>query len=302
MQRHDTMSEMGWYRDLRRFAGTTKRWIAPRPEVRAWQAACRRAEQEPRFTPGTIQLMNYRVDYRDLLTLCPQWDDLFVKETLKFCSTQPAPRILDCGANVGLASLYFKRLYPRARITAYEADPDIYQCLRNNLRCNGASDVEAIQAAVWTTAGTVDFLCEGADSGAIATLAGAAAGVTRQVPCVKLRDVLAEEHVDLLKIDIEGAEGQVLTDCEDVLANVRALLLDLHEFDATRRETPAILRLLEQAGFTYSLDELHPLPWRAPVASADSAFPARALSWALLVRAWRLERHENPQEHARGRR
>ena len=70
-----------------------------------------------------------------------------MKETLKFCSTQPTPRILDCGANVGLASLYFKRLYPQARITAYEADPDIYQCLRNNLRRNGASDVETIQAA-----------------------------------------------------------------------------------------------------------------------------------------------------------
>ena len=302
MQIHDTMWKMGWYRDFRRFAGATRRWIAPRAEVRAWQAACRRAEQEPRFTPGTIQLMEYCIDYRDLLTLCPQWDDLFVKETFRFFTPQTAPRILDCGANVGLATLYFKRLYPQARITAYEADPDIYQCLRTNLQRNGASTVEAIHAAVWTANETVSFRCEGADSGAIAAVAKESDGVVRQVPGVRLHDILAEETVDLLKIDIEGAEGQVLTDCVEVLANVRALLLDLHEFDVTRRETPAILHLLAQAGFTYSLDELNPLPWRMPVASADSAFPARALSWALLVRAWRDERYDTCEDRTRGER
>ena len=54
---------------------------APRSRLAGRMSACRTGAA---LYPGTIQLMDYRVDYRDLLTLCPQWDDLFVKETLKF--------------------------------------------------------------------------------------------------------------------------------------------------------------------------------------------------------------------------
>ena len=67
----------------------------------------------------------------------------------------PSPRILDCGANVGLASLFFKRRYPAARITAFEADPALFAILDANLRANGAADVEARHAALWTSTGTV---------------------------------------------------------------------------------------------------------------------------------------------------
>src|SRR5205085_2620863 len=142
------------------------------------------------------------------LTLCPQWDDLFVKQALRFEFSGSVPRIIDCGANIGLSSLYFKRLYPAARITAYEADPEIHGILSENLRRNGAADVESVNAAVWTQNGMINFLCEGADSGTLSELAGALNGTDRSVPSIRLRDVLAGETVDLLKIDIEGAERE----------------------------------------------------------------------------------------------
>ena len=50
------------------------------------------------------------------------------------------PRILDCGANVGLASLFFRRLYPQARITAFEADPALFAILEANLDANGRTN------------------------------------------------------------------------------------------------------------------------------------------------------------------
>ena len=94
------------------------------------------------------------------------------------------PRILDCGANVGLASLYFKKRYPEARVTAFEADPAIADVLRGNLLRNGCPDVEVVEAAVWTEEGTVEFCREGADSGTIqdfasGTLGGAGDGAER---------------------------------------------------------------------------------------------------------------------------
>jgi FkbM family methyltransferase len=248
-----------------------------------------RAEGEPRRQPGSIELAGLTVRYPDLATLCPQWHDLFVCQTLRFVAPTPAPRILDGGANVGLASLYLKRLYPRARITAFEADPAIAALLRENLSVNGAGDVEVAQAALWTRAGTVRFRAEGADSGAVASLEGAPPAREIEVPAVRLREILArEEAVDLLKLDIEGAEEEVLEDAEEELARVRCLVVEIHETDPERRRTPALLELLARAGFRYSLDELLPLDGPAPEAGAvPPPFPGAPPRWVIRARAWR---------------
>src|SRR5438552_3612860 len=134
--------------------------------------------------------------------------------------------------------------HPRARITAFEADPSIYQVMVENLRRNGATDVETVQAAVWNKTGEIEFHSEGADSGAIATRAHRESGAIRPVPSLRLRDVLDDEPVDLLKLDIEGSEAAVLDDCRGALGNVRALALDLHEFDPAHRQTGEVLDLL----------------------------------------------------------
>jgi FkbM family methyltransferase len=256
-------------------------------EKAAWREACRQAEVTPRFSSGQIRLMDLDLRYADLLTLCPQWDDLFVKRTLAFMTSSPAPRILDCGANIGLASLFFLRAYPKARITAFEADPALFDILDANLKSNGAAAVETRHAALWTSTGAVTFHCEGSDSGMVGTLPGAVAGDARTVPSLRLRDVIDEGPVDLLKLDIEGAEDVVLADCEPALHRVKAIVMDLHEFDPAARQSPRVLQLLTRAGFSYAIDDLVPLPSREPRAGAETPFPGKAMQWAMTVRAWR---------------
>jgi FkbM family methyltransferase len=270
-----------------RTLGAIRRRIFERPEKAAWRLACSQAEVTPRFTAGTIRLMDLDVRYADLLTLCPQWNDIFVKRTLAFTTASAAPRILDCGANVGLASLFFRRAYPQARITAFEADPALFAILGANLRGNGASDIEARHAAVWTSTGALTFHCEGSDSGMIGSLPGAVDGRATTVPSLRLRDILDEGPVDLLKLDIEGAEDPVLVDCEPVLDRVKALVMDLHEFDPSARHAPRVLELLARAGFSYAIDEFVALPSRQPLAGAETPFPGKAMQWAMTVRAWR---------------
>jgi len=68
---------------IRRAAGATKRRLAPSPEVAAWRRACRLAERTPRYTRGEIELGPYMLQYSDLLTLCPQWNDIFVRRSLE---------------------------------------------------------------------------------------------------------------------------------------------------------------------------------------------------------------------------
>jgi FkbM family methyltransferase len=270
----------------RREAGALRRRLFPPPEVAAWRRACRLAETTPRHTAGTIEMAGLRLRYPDLLTFCPQWHDIFVARSLAFDTAKPRPRILDCGANIGLASLFFKRAHPGARITAFEADPAIAAMLADNLRDNGAADVDVVPAAVWTRDGDVSFVADGADSGALASVGGPIDGRRVSVPARRLRTIIEREPIDLLKLDIEGAEADVLADCEEALASVNALLVEIHEIDGGARRAPAILERLTRAGFAYAVTHVTPLPWRQP-AGTSTPFPGRSAAWVEAVGAWR---------------
>jgi FkbM family methyltransferase len=270
-----------------RKATAIRRQFFPPPETAAWKRAWHQAELTPRFTPGTIRMLDFRLQYSDLLTFCVQWQDIFVKRCLDFQASTDAPRILDCGANVGLASLYFKQRYPRARISAYEADPSLAAMVGANLRRNGAGDADVVPAALWTSNGELTFRCEGSDSGMIESLPGAVDGRSAVVRSLRLRDLLEAERIDLLKLDIEGAEDAVLADCEPVLHRVQAMIMDLHEFDPADRRAPCVLDRLARAGFLYAIDDFVPLTWREPLAGETTPFPGKAMQWAMTVRAWR---------------
>ena len=238
--------------------------------------------------PGTISLGGYSISYVDFATFIPQWNEIVIREGLRFRCPHESPRVLDCGANIGLASLYFKRLYPLAIITAYEPDPFLASYLRRNLEANGASDVGIVEAAVWTSNGLVDFHCEGTDSGGISsTVPQDLEGTVRQLPAVRLRDALEHQHIDFLKLDIEGAEAAVLKDCMDVLQNVSAMVLEVHEFNPHNRITPSVLGVLEDCGFKYAMDQLLPMFWRPHRTDHDAVLPSVELMWVVLVRAWR---------------
>lgn len=269
---------------LRRFARDVQHDVWPTPERAVLRELERRSASEQRRTPGHISIVPYQFEYADAMSAWPQWDDIFIHSSLAFETHVQKPRILDCGANIGLASLYFKQRYPQARITAFEADPSLASMCRRNLEANGASDVEVRDTAVWIGAGTLDFACEGTDSGAIATLESGVGGSNTQVPSERLRDWL-DETVDLLKLDIEGAELPVLHDCRGRLHNVRAITIDLHEFNPASRQTGAVFELLETEGFAFDMRDLVPLPWRG--ARVKSPFSNASPFWVATIRAWR---------------
>jgi FkbM family methyltransferase len=253
------------------------------PEQKALRKAQHKVATVARYTPGAITLGPYRIEYGDLLTVIPQWNDMFIDGSLRFRARTDSPRVLDCGANVGIASLYLKHLYPKARVTAFEADPMLAAMCARNLAANGHGDVDVQKAAVWTGRGTVEFRPDGGDTGRLAAVGGplnSLPGVT--VPSVRLRDYLSEP-VDLLKLDIEGAELAVLDDCADLLEGVEVVIIEIHEFEPDSRMTPAVLRLLTGAGYRFTLARPSPMP----DPSDRGPFPAIPERWCMTAYAWR---------------
>lgn len=220
--------------------------MALRPDYRRARLALRRLALMPRRIPCTTNILGPPLEVVDAATFFPMYEEIFVRQIYKFQARGPRPRIIDGGANIGLATIYWKRAYPDSRITAFEADPAIASTLRRNVLSFGATDVEVVPCALWTSSGAGRFLADGADSGRLDLDAGAAASA--QVATVRLRDYL-EDPVDLLKLDVEGAETQLLRDCADRLSRVKRIFVECHSF-ADRPQTLAeLLAILQSAGF-----------------------------------------------------
>jgi FkbM family methyltransferase len=261
-----------------------RRSLSLTPEQKSLRKAQHKAATLPRYTPGAITLGRYRIEYGDLVTVIPQWNDMFIDGSLQFPARTDSPLVLDCGANVGMASLYVKHLYPKARVTAFEADPRLAAMCARNLASNGHGEVDVEEAAVWTARGTVEFRPDGGDAGRLAAVGSLPNSVPRvTVPSVRLRDYLSEP-VDLLKLDIEGAELAVLEDCADRLDRVEVVIVEIHEFDPGSRMTPAVLRLLTEAGYRFTLARLTPMPDRTD----GGPFRAFAERWCVTAYAWRV--------------
>lgn len=202
----------------------------------------------PRGTAATTYLIAPSFDTLDGGSLAAQYRQIFQQNAFLFPASTPRPKIIDCGANVGCFTVYFAQLFPEARITAFEPDPQVFAVLQRNVaRCCGSEQIELVQAAVTGTAETVlSFYADHCDAGRTTTsLAG---GATMQVAAVRLRDYL-KSPCDLLKIDIEGAEVEVLNDCGECLSQVARIFVEFHSFVGQEQRLDQVLGVLARAGF-----------------------------------------------------
>ncbi len=206
----------------------------------------------PRFVEGKIKLFKRTLAYADSMSCAYMYRDIFFKRLYAFESTSPEPVIVDLGANIGLSVVFLKRLYPRARITAVEADPHIFRFLERNAAAFGITNVRLINAAAHDCEARLGFYSEGADSGHLAEDAAASC----QVQAIDTRALLEKEPViDMLKMDIEGAEGRVLRHCAPALRRVRNMYIEYHG-GACTFPLADVLRLLDEAGFDCQVQSL----------------------------------------------
>lgn len=184
------------------------------------------------------------------------YKDIFRRGIYQFESLRGDPRILDCGSNIGLSVLYFKKAYPAARITAFEPDPEVLPLLRENLSHNGFDDVEVVAAALATRRQRVTMVADGKYASSLVQYAtgGDLPTTTQTVEAVRLRDYLTEP-IDFLKMNIEGAEADVLADSADRLHRVRAMAVEYHHLPGLRRSLHEILALLARTGFDYVIHD-----------------------------------------------
>lgn len=209
----------------------------------------------PRFTEKSLRAGTMDLIVPDMPSFLSTYRELFVDKIYNFQTTNKQPIIIDIGANIGLSILFFKKIYPNAQITGYEADPYIFTFLKNNLEQNGVNDVVLENKAIWIDNVQLDFFSEKADGGRISKVTES--NKTVRIEAVDIRDELNKySEIDFLKIDIEGAEHQVIPKCNGLLEKVKHIFVEYHSFPNERQNLDEILHILIDAGFTINIQSI----------------------------------------------
>lgn len=148
--------------------------------------------------------------YGQLINL---FEEIFVSQVYKTRISKSAPVIVDCGSNIGLSVLYFKKLFPNARILAFEPSLETFEILCQNIKLNHIRDVMLYNLAVTDKSGK-SLLSKHLN---IPGFLGMSLkhSMTEQehelVSCDKLSNYI-DQYVDLVKIDVEGSELEIVGD------------------------------------------------------------------------------------------
>lgn len=182
--------------------------------------------------------------------------EIFEEEIYKFTSKRPDPLIIDCGSNIGLSIIYFNSLYPQSKIIGFEPDPEIFRFLEQNLEEFSIPNIELHQKAVWTCETELLFVQDGSLGGKIVKNRNKKNII--EIQSMRLRDLLTQP-IDFLKIDIEGAEYDVLEDCKDKLELVDHIFIEYHGLANETQKLHKILEMINATGFRYHIKEANPI-------------------------------------------
>jgi FkbM family methyltransferase len=147
---------------------------------------------------------------------------------------------VDGGAYIGLSAIYFTLRYPGVRVIAVEASESNFNMLVRNT--SAFPNIEPVHAALWPQAGSLELTDPGTglwglqvrDAGAQESgPQGRAKESLDSVRAITIPDILRDyqlDKIDLLKVDIEGAEKELFDAPAPWLSQVDAICIELHDW------------------------------------------------------------------------
>jgi len=142
--------------------------------------------------------------------------EIFVRNEYAFQASSERPVVFDCGANIGMATLFFKWLYPDCEIHAFEPDPETFGVLSENVSRNKLRDVSLHNVALVATAGRLDLFVPAGPSGSplMSTLSGRGFEIHLSAAAGEIRCVVGPHHAAVVakavrQQEIDGGTAQI---------------------------------------------------------------------------------------------
>lgn len=202
--------------------------------------------------------LSFKVAVPDYETFLAIFRQVFVRQAYYSRTKRENPIIIDCGGNMGMSVLYWKYIYPHARVTVFEPSREVIDALEHNVRENNLQDIALIQKAVSKENGSAVMYPRGAaacGNTLISSLAEEARPKDRAPEYVVETTRLSEylpAAVDIIKFDIEGSEDVVLEELlrAHVLTRVREIVLEYHhDPEMGDKRLERILSICQEAQF-----------------------------------------------------
>jgi FkbM family methyltransferase len=213
----------------------------------------RRISKIKRHSLFSTNILGIELIGGDSASFIGQFNEIIKKEIYSFNTQADIPYIVDCGANIGMSLIYFKRKFPGAEIVAFEPDPNVFSLLSENINKFDFDNITLFNKGVWNEDGKVIFSGKGDDAGRIIETNFANQDAF-DIEVVRLRPFL-HKKVHLLKIDIEGAEFEVIQDISDLLNNVEKIFIEYHSKINEEQNLHKILEILHNNGFRYFIEQ-----------------------------------------------
>lgn len=270
------LARLAWVAGRNRYRGR-ERWEVFRVLAALW---LKTTVARPRGQACRQRLFGFEVEASSYELLLKLFKEIFLAEPYAFVPATAAPLIIDGGANIGMAVVYFKKHFPEAHILAFEPSPEAFRLLARNVAANHLRGVELHNVALAATAGELPFYVEADGASLTGSLLPQATGVPPvRVPARRLADYLpATAPVELLKLDVEGAEASLLADLDQagLLTRFRQVIVEFHYRigSAESGQLAACLQAFTGQGFAWYFKQV---------------YPRTAHGQDMVVQAWRRE-------------
>jgi len=186
------------------------------------------------------------------------FDEIFLNNEYYFKTQNKTPLIMDCGSNIGMSILYFKHLYPNSRIIGFEPNPNSFKLLKKNVEENNLKNVEINNLGLYNEESEISFYIDSNLSTLIGSINKDRGGNKElKVSAKKLSSYLKDvEEVDLVKIDVEGAEINIIMELleSNTLNKVKEYIIEYHHnMGEDRSNLSSFLAIFETNGYDYNI-------------------------------------------------
>ncbi len=209
-------------------------------------------------------ILKYKLHFFHYSIFLSLFEDMFLNDEY-YVKLPRNPHIIDLGSDVGISVSHFKSIYPNARIEAFEPDPASYKLLTKNIKDNAMKKVTAYNVALANKVGSMPFYIDPSVDGSL-TMSLVAKRQQKRIS-VKVNRIshYIKQRVDLLKMDIEGAELEVLVDLSQSrkIHLIENMIIEYHHhIEVKKNNMSRLLALLEKARFGYQIQEKYSTPFQ----------------------------------------
>jgi len=157
--------------------------------------------------------------------------------------------IIDAGANIGLTSLFFSKKFPLATIVALEPEVENFKILKINTK--NCLKVISVNNALWSKDGVISLVKSPSYDSHNVSESNNSSDAVCSITISSLLNTYNISRIDILKMDIEGAEKEIFSsDVQNWLPKVKVLVIELHD----RYKSGCSMSLFQAlSGFDYSM-------------------------------------------------